>query len=81
MIGQVTAVIRPICRVAFAQRSENRPSEWRMTLLLDPGKEVIGNGGEVEAGLFGAIGIAYQIGRAVLLGYQFVAELDHRHCP
>jgi len=29
---------------------------------------VIGNGGEIEAGLLGMIGIAYQIGRAVLFG-------------
>jgi hypothetical protein len=52
-----------------------------MALLLNPGKEVIRNGGEIETGLLGTIGIAYQIGRAVLLGHQFVAELDHRCFP
>jgi hypothetical protein len=39
-----------------------------MPLLLNPEKEVIGNGGEVETGPLGTIGIAYQISRAVLLG-------------
>ena len=41
-----------------------------MALLFDPGKEVIGDSGEVEAGLLGAIGIAHEIDRAVLLGHQ-----------
>jgi hypothetical protein len=33
------------------QRSQDRPGERRMALLLEPGKVVIGNGREVEAGL------------------------------
>src|SRR5258708_39869580 len=52
-----------------------------MALLLNPGKEVIGNGCELEAGLLSTIGIAYQIGRAVFLRHKFVAEFDHRCCP
>ena len=48
-----------------------------MALLHEPGKEMVGNGGEIEAGLFRAPGIANQIVRSVLLGHQLVAELDH----
>ena len=65
----------------ICHRSQNRPGERRVALLLNPGKEVIRNGREIETGLLGTIGIAYQIGRAVLLGHQFVAELDHRCFP
>jgi hypothetical protein len=51
----------------IGQCSEDRPGERRVALLLDPWEEVIGNSGEIKAGLLGTIGIAHQIGRAVLL--------------
>jgi hypothetical protein len=48
-----------------------------MPLLFEPGKEVIGNGREVETRLLGTLRIAYQVGGAVLLGHELVAELEH----
>jgi len=48
-----------------------------MPLLHQPGKEVVGNGGEVEAGLFGALGVTDKIVRSVLLRHKLVAKLDH----
>jgi hypothetical protein len=48
-----------------------------MALLLDPREKVIGNGRELEPGLLRALGVAHEVGRAVLLRHEFVAELDH----
>ena len=63
------------------QRSQDRPRERRMPLLRKPRKEVVGNRREIETGLFGPLGIADQIGRAVFFGHQLVAELDHGYGP
>jgi hypothetical protein len=48
-----------------------------VTLLVQQGKEMIGDGRKIEPGLFGAVGIAHQIGRAMLLRHRLVAELEH----
>src|ERR1700730_4825600 len=66
---------QPACRVG--QCPEDRPRKRRVTLLLEPGKEVIGNGREVEARLLGSLSVANQLGWAVLFGHEFVAELEH----
>ena len=61
----------------LGQRAQYGPGQRRMPLLFEPGKEVIGNGREVETRLLGTLGIAYQVGGAVLLGHELVAELEH----
>ena len=77
MVGHVTAVIRPIRRVAWASAPNTDQASGAWPLLFEPGKEVIGNGREVETRLLGTLRIAYQVGGAVLLGHELVAELEH----
>jgi hypothetical protein len=63
------------CRIG--DRSQHRPGQRRMALLFDPREKVIGNGRELEPGFLGAPGVAHQVGRAVLLGHELVAEIEH----
>ena len=42
---------------------------------------MIGNSGEIEAGLLGAPSIADKLGRSMLLRHQLVAEIHHQFCP
>src|SRR5688500_1854444 len=48
-----------------------------MALFLEPGEVMVGDGREIEARLFGPLGVADEVGRAVLLRHQLVAELHH----
>src|SRR4051794_29571982 len=59
------------------QRAQDRPDERCVALFLDPGREVIRYGRKFETSLLGAPDVAHEIGRAVLLRHQLVAELDH----
>jgi hypothetical protein len=57
--------------------SQHRPGQRGMALLLEPGKVVIGNGREVEAGRFGTFCVAHQIDRAMLFRHELVTEPGH----
>ena len=48
----------PEIRGGLHDRAQNRPSERRMRLLLEPGKEMVGDRGKLEAGLLGTPRIA-----------------------
>src|SRR5215510_5080730 len=65
MLGQVTAVT--------GRGAQDRPGERSMTLLIDPGRKVIGDGREIETGLLGSLGM--------FLRHQLVAELKHEPPP
>ena len=65
----------------IGERAQHRPGERGVALLLEPGREVIGQRGNVEAGLLGALRVAHQRGRPVLFRHELVAELEHRGFP
>src|SRR4051794_30663905 len=59
------------------QSAQDRPDERCVALFLDPGREVIRYGRKFETSLLSAPDVTHEIGRAVLLRHQLVAELDH----
>src|SRR5919112_1210327 len=61
--------------------ADHRPHERALALVVVPGVVVVGDPHRPEAGLLGLLGLADQLGRAVLLAGQEVADLGHVVAP
>ena len=76
IVGQVTPMPTPMRSVRCRDRSEHRPHERRMSLLVDPRVIVVGDRNEVEPLILGKDGKVDQTSWLVLLARQGEAELD-----
>jgi hypothetical protein len=73
IMGHVTPVPIRSSRVASAT-AEHRPDEGGLSLLVDPGMEVVGDEGVLEPGLLRLRRVADEVERGVLLARKRVAD-------
>jgi hypothetical protein len=73
MVGQVTAVIRPIRRVACAIAPSTDQANGECPCSFSQGKKWSENRGEIETSVLRAFAVAHERDRPVLFGHHLVA--------
>ena len=81
VVGHVTPTATSMLAGAFGDRTEHRPHEGGVALLVEPRVEVVGDRHEVEAVALGLAGELDQTARGVLLAGQGQSELRRGHRP